>query len=134
MTMFIEYNPNPVGRKVGDCAVRAISKVLDMGWEAAYIALVINGLSMGNMPSSNEVIGSVLRQHGYMRKNLPDDCPACYTIEDFCEDNPQGRYVLGANNHVVAAIDGNYFDTWDSGTETVMYAWYRKEKDNEHRS
>ena len=27
--MYIEYNPNPCGRRVGDCAVRAISKALD---------------------------------------------------------------------------------------------------------
>ena len=28
---FIEYNNNPVGRRVGDCAVRAVSKALNMG-------------------------------------------------------------------------------------------------------
>lgn len=43
---FIEYNPNPVGRRVGDCAVRAISKALDMSWEAAYVTLALNGLQM----------------------------------------------------------------------------------------
>ena len=43
---WIEYNNNPVGRKVGDCSVRAVSKALDMGWEAAYIALAMNGLQM----------------------------------------------------------------------------------------
>lgn len=43
---FIEYNPNPVGRRVGDCAVRAIAKALDTSWEGAYLALVINGLQM----------------------------------------------------------------------------------------
>ena len=43
---YIEYNPNPVGRRVGDCAVRAISKALGMTWEAAYITLALNGLQM----------------------------------------------------------------------------------------
>ena len=32
--MYIEYNPNPVAVKVGDCSVRAIAKALNMGWEA----------------------------------------------------------------------------------------------------
>lgn len=44
--MFIEYNPNPCGRRVGDCAVRAIAKALDTTWEGAYITLALNGLQM----------------------------------------------------------------------------------------
>ena len=34
--MWIEYNPNPVGRYVGDCAVRAISLALNMPWDDAH--------------------------------------------------------------------------------------------------
>ena len=90
---YVEYNPNPVGRKVGDCAVRAISKALDMGWEAAYIALTINGLQMGDMPSSDVVSSALLRMHGYERLNIPNDCPMCYTVEEFCADHPHGRLL-----------------------------------------
>lgn len=125
--MWIQYNPNPAGRMVGDCAVRAISKALNMGWEAAYIALTLNGLQMADMPSSNSVWGSLLRQHGFYRKNLPDTCPVCYTVEDFCEDNPKGLFVVGTGNHVVTIIDSCYFDSWDSGKEIVQFVWYKKE-------
>lgn len=83
---YVEFNPNPCGRRVGDCSVRAIAKALDMGWEAAYIALTMNGLQMGDMPSSNSVSGALLRQYGFVRKAIPDTCPNCYTVEDFCED------------------------------------------------
>ena len=31
---YVEFNNNPVGRRIGDCAVRAISKALNIGWEA----------------------------------------------------------------------------------------------------
>lgn len=31
-----KYNPNPVGRSVGDCAIRAVAKALDVTWETAY--------------------------------------------------------------------------------------------------
>ena len=47
---WIEFNNNPIGKKVGDCSVRAVSKALGMGWEAAYIALVISGMQLGDMP------------------------------------------------------------------------------------
>lgn len=126
---YVEFNPNPIGRKVGDCAVRAISKALDMGWEAAFIALTINALQMGDMPSSDAVSGSLLRQHGFSRKAVPDTCPACYTVREFCEEHPEGKYVLYCGGHVVAADSGNYFDSWDSGSEVVQFVWYRKENE-----
>ena len=44
--MYIHFNPNPVGRTVGDCAVRAIAKALDISLEAAYVTLALNGLQM----------------------------------------------------------------------------------------
>ena len=129
IVMWVEYLNNPVGRRVGDCAVRAVAKALDMGWEAAYIALVINGLQMGDVMTGNSVIGATLRQHGFKKFNIPNTCPDCYTIEDFAEDHPSGVYVAGTGSHVVAIKDGSYFDAWDSGKETVAYAWYREESE-----
>ena len=126
---YIEWNPNPVGRKVGDCAVRAIAKALDMGWEAAYIALTINGLAMGDVMNGNSVIGATLRQHGFRKYNIPNTCPDCYTIEQFAEDHPSGTYVVGTGSHVVCIKDGSYFDAWDSGKEAVAYVWYREESE-----
>lgn len=126
--MWVEFNNNPVGRKVGDCAVRAVSKALDMGWEAAYIALAINGIQMGDLPNSDTVSGSLLRQHGFKRKAVPNDCPDCYNVADFCEDHPEGIYVMYCGNHVVTAKSGNYFDSWDSGAEIVQYVWYKEDK------
>lgn len=121
---FRYYNSNPSGRtSVGDCTVRALSKALDVSWESAYAMLVKNGYQMSDMPSSNAVIGSVLRQHGFYRENLPPTCPDCYTVNSFCRDNPHGTYVVGTQNHVVCVKDGHYFDTWKSGDETVLYFW-----------
>lgn len=123
---YVYYNPNPVGSsRVGDCAVRAISKVLGISREDAYTKLAVNAFRMADMPSSNNVIASVLRMNGFYRENLPDLCPDCYTIRKFARDNPVGTYVLGTGNHVVAVIDGNYFDSWDSGDEIPQYFWTR---------
>ena len=125
---YIEWNPNPVGRKVGDCAVRAVAKALNMGWEAAYIALTINGLQMGDMPSSDSVWGATLRQHGFKRENISNECPDCFTVADFAEENPEGVYVLGTGGHVVTVIDGDYYDSWDSGKEIPQFVWYRRKE------
>lgn len=125
--MWVKYNPNPTGRSVGDCAVRAVAKALDTDWEQAYALIVINGFAMGDMPSSDSVWGAVLRQNGFYRMSIPNNCPDCYTAADFCRDNPIGTFVLGFGGHVATVVDGDLFDNWDSSMEVPVYVWFRKE-------
>lgn len=125
--MWIKYNPNPTGRSVGDCAVRAVSKALDIDWEDAYTLIANNGYAMGDMPSSDSVWGAVLRQNGFYRKAMPNTCPNCYTARDFCIDNPYGTFVLGFGGHVATVVDGDLYDSWDSSMAIPVYVWYRKE-------
>lgn len=124
--MFVEYNSNPDGAIVGDCVVRAIAKLMDIDWEYAYAGVVSQGYSMRDMPSSNSVWGAYLKKNGYKRHTLPDTCPDCYTVKDFCRDYPTGKYLLATGTHVVTVVDGDYYDTWDSGNETPLY-YYEKE-------
>lgn len=125
---YIHFNENPTGRNVGDCAVRAVSKALDISWETAYITLVINGYSMGDMPSSDSVWGAALRQQGFSRRSISDSCPDCYTAEDFCRDNPHGVFVLGFGGHVATVVDGDLYDSWDSSNEVPQFYWHRNDK------
>lgn len=125
--MYLEYNPNPVGRRVGDCAIRAIAKALDIDWETAYSLIVANGYAMGDMPSSDSVWGAVLRQNGFYRESIPNTCPDCYTAEDFARDHSKGVYVLGFGGHVATVKDGNLYDSWDSSKEIPQFYWYKKE-------
>lgn len=123
--MWIRYNPNPTGRSVEDCSVRALTIALDTDWETAYELMSDNGLAMGDMPHADSVWGAVLRQNGYYRKTIPNTCPDCYTIGDFASDNPRGTYVLGTGRHVVAVKDGDIYDAWNSSNEIPIYVWYR---------
>ena len=125
--MWIKYNPNPTGRFVGDCAVRAVAKALDISWEEAYDLITDAGYIMGDMPSSDSVWGAVLRQHGFYRKAIPNQCPDCYTVEEFARDNPEGIYVLGFGGHVATVVDGDLYDSWNSSREIPIYAWFRKD-------
>lgn len=124
--MWIQYNPNPAGRQVGDCSIRAISKALGVDWETAYVMITMNGFGMGDMPSSDSVWGATLRKNGFYRKSIPDSCPDCYTAKDFCEDNPEGVFVLGFGGHVATVVDGNLYDSWDSSNEIPQFYWHRK--------
>ena len=81
---------------------------------------------MADMPSSNAVWGAYLRSKGFKKRTLEDSCPECYTLRDFCMDHSKGLYVVQTGNHVVTVQDANYFDTWDSGDEIVVFYWTKK--------
>ena len=95
------FNPNPAGRRVGDCAVRAVSKALNIDWEKAYVMLAVNGFIMADIMNANNVIASVLRQNGFNRKTIDNTCPDCYTAMEFVDDHNKGIYVIGFGGHVI---------------------------------
>lgn len=121
--MWVRYNPNPHGRSVGDCSVRAVAKALGIDWSTAYMLTTRMGYSMSDMPSADAVWGAVLREHGFRREVIPNRCPDCYTATDFCREHPQGVYVLGFGGHVATVVDGDLYDSWDSGNEIPIYVW-----------
>jgi hypothetical protein len=126
----VQSNPNPMNKRVGDCVVRAVALATDSTWNDAYMQLCLQGYAMADMPSSNNVWGAYLREKGFTKHNI-DDCKDCYTVRDFAQDHPEGTYVLGTGTHAVAVMDGgNYFDSWDSGDEVVLY-YYEKGESNE---
>lgn len=127
MERYRSYNENPEEKNVGDCTVRAISTVLGQDWETTYIGLAVMGFILCDMPSANHVWGAYLREKGYHRDIIPDECPDCYTVEEFCEDHPKGRYLLALSGHVVAVIDGFFYDTWNSAGGVPIFYWHREE-------
>lgn len=121
--MYVFSNPNPAGQLVGDCVIRAIALATKNDWETVYARVSLQGYLMNDMPSSNAVWGAYLRTLGFKREAIPNTCPECYTVNDFCEDNPEGIFIVATGNHVVAVVDGDYYDTWDSGDELPIYYW-----------
>lgn len=129
--LFVYKNPNPNYFHVGDCVIRAISVITGKSWEKIYSELAVKGLQMYDMPSSNAVWGAYLSDLGYVKDVLPCDYPNCFTVAEFCKNNPQGEYILATGSHVIAVKNGDYFDIFDSGGETPTYFFYKSEDNAE---
>lgn len=123
---YIYFNPNPEGRFVGDCVIRAMSMALNQSWEKTYLDICQKGLSMHDMPSANRVWGAYLKDCGFTKHVIPDNCPDCYSVREFAYEHPSGTYILGTGTHVVAVLNGNYYDSWDSGDEVPIYYFKRR--------
>lgn len=121
------FNPNPLGKFVGDCTIRAICAVTGLDWYEIHRQQSDLSRIMADMPSSDDVWWELLRLHGFRKVKLLDSCPDCYTVADFSYDHPSGLFVLGPKEHAIAVIDGDWYDTWDSGATVPLY-YLRREK------
>lgn len=116
------YNENPCGNAGAiDCTVRAISVATGLDWETVYIGLCLQGFTMCDMPSSDEVWGAYLQGHGFVPYFLPSSIRDGYTVMDFCKQHPRGTYVVKVGSHVVCVVNGDYYDSWDSGGRIPLY-------------
>ena len=134
--MFIKLNVNPMGLDVGDCVIRAITVALNYNWFMVHDELSFLSRQMADMPSSNRVWKEYLRQKGLEEAYIENTCPDCMTVDVFAKHHPKGRFILStcsytkANDiivtgtHVVAVIDGDYYDTWDSGADVPLSYFY----------
>ena len=124
--MYKFYNPNPHGLITDDCTVRAISLISHKSWDETYIGIAVTGYNSKRMMSTNSTWCLYLSSLGFKQIMIPNFCPDCYTVREFCNDNPTGEFVLTTGTHVIGAIDGDYYDAWDSGNEVPISYW-RKE-------
>lgn len=86
---------------------------------------------MSNLPSANSVWGTYLIGKGFEEGSLMRRCKECYTLLDFCRDFPNGTYVVGTDDHAVAVIDGNFYDSYDSGGVNPTY-YFKKVEVEKH--
>ena len=124
------YNPNPKGHREIDCTVRAVSAALGIDWDWAFCLIMSAGFSEKRMGVSNGTWALVLRRHGFRRAIIPNTCPDCYTVEDFCIDHPRGIYVLCMWQHIATVRDGYVWDSWDSTREVPQFYWYQEDDIN----
>lgn len=127
------YNPNPTykepkpGKKPKkwnkiDCTTRALCAITGKSWKDVFYAQVKTALENFDMPDSNPVFEKTLDYYSGTRHSYPRGQKR-ETVKIFAANHPTGKYILNLAGHVVAVIDGDYYDVWDCGNKTA-YSYY----------
>lgn len=123
---WILYNPNPTTDKANDCSIRAYCAAEDLEWDDAYDTACQYGKSNNLMPNDNANCKNILEaEYGYTFVKLSKEEKGI-TVKEFAIKHSEGTYVLSVPSHLVTVINGEYYDTWDSGDKKVK-AYYKKE-------
>ena len=125
-TVYRSYNPNPARRITNDCVIRAISKLMNLDWLTVHDHIAKESRRKYDTMDANHVWIGWLKQRGYKLYPIQNECPDCYTVQDFCEDHPHGRYLLGTGTHAVAVVDGDWYDSFNSGDLIPTFYMHRR--------
>lgn len=128
---FKYYQPNKLDLKdkYGDCTIRAISKVFDLSWQDTFILCepIIKKYQL--LPNYFFFAGQenqVVEMLGLIRYKVSNKKGSKRpTVQSFAATHPNGTYLLKVAHHVVAVVDGYYYDTWDCGNK-CLYGYYEK--------
>ena len=124
---YIYANPNPYKKIVDDCVIRALSIALNKSWDDIHRDLAERSFYDKDMMNANVVWGRYLEDIGLERSYLGEKCPLCYSVKDFTDEHQKGIYILCSGSHVVAAVDGDWYDTFNSGDYPVLYYFFVEE-------
>lgn len=124
---WIEYNPNPSTSKANDCSIRAYCAAENLEWDAAYDIACRYGKNANYMPNDTTSCEQILEgEFGYTKHKLSkEEKSNGITVKDFCVKHPEGTYILDMPRHLVAVINGEYYDSWDCGKKKIKAYWSR---------
>lgn len=122
------YQPNKKDLKdqYGDCVIRALTKVLDKPWAEVFSDLVPIALEFQCMPNHKNSYETYLKANGFEYHGVSNKKGTKRpTVDSFAKDHKEGIYFVRVANHVVAVVDGCYYDTWDSGEKSLYGYWVK---------
>lgn len=123
------YQPNKKDLKdqYGDCVIRSFTKATGKAWADVFDELVPIARELQCMPNSKSCYTRYLTENGFTYHGISNAKGSKRpTVDRFAKDHTTGVYVLVVANHLVAVVDGIYYDTWDSGHKS-LYGYWTKE-------
>lgn len=118
-----EYNPNPQNKDANDCALRAFCKAFDMTWEEAFDITSAQAKKDAVTFNENENLKKIIRQNGFEKdKDYPENSEKI-TLNEFALIHPSGTYLCFMRGHIACVSEGEFWDSWDSGSKKVNEVW-----------
>lgn len=126
---YVYYQPNKkdLKDKVGDCQIRALAKVLDKSWVEVFDLITpicreqqVMDIFSCDLNKTKEAMARLGFKYTGVSNKKGSKRP---TVDTFAKEHKTGKYIASVAHHVVAVVDGRYFDTWDSGWKS-MYGYY----------
>ena len=126
MNNFKYYQPNKkdIKDEYGDCVIRSLTKVLDKSWHEVFDELVPIARECQCMPNMRTAYEIYLERKGFKYVGISNKKGTKRpTVESFTKAHKHGTYILRVAHHLVASVDGMYFDTWNSGSKSLYGYW-----------
>lgn len=129
--MYKYYQPNKkdLKDKYGDCTIRALSKALGLSWIETFdmtLPFCREYQTSNIFNADTQIEREILDRIGFAYYGISNKKGSKRpTVASFAKEHKNGIYIVKVANHVVAVVNGNYYDTWDSGYKS-LYGYYKK--------
>ena len=117
-----EFNPNPKERNIGDCTLRSYCAAFGISWDKAFD--IASKVAKENSSMIQYVADKVLVEEfncvvdeKYNKKTVKSKDRI--KVNEFALSHPYGTYILHVPKHQVTVINGEYWDSWDSGDKKI---------------
>ena len=132
---FHYHNQNPHNRLTSDCVIRAISTATGKAYDDIVAMLACIQIRTGFNTNDPDGYGKLLRSFGWVKCKQPRMLDGRkFTGKQFCQAISNGTLDIESNkriiahigtHHIVAIIDWQIWDTWDSSDGCIGSYWIR---------
>lgn len=124
---YFQPNKKDIRDRTGDCQIRALCKTLNLSWVEAFdltVPICRELQTYTIFDGNQELTLEAMKQIGFVYTGVSNKKGSKRpTVESFAQDHKKGKFILRVSHHVVALVDGYYYDTWDCGGKS-LYGWY----------
>lgn len=120
MAQYKFLNLNPLGKLEEDCVCRAISLALNEDYYIIQEKLYLVG-ELFDCVDVCVCCYKHLLDYVYNLERI-EEYNGC-TIEEFCNCNPYGIYLIRVDGHLTCVIDNVCYDIWDCRDKIVDIVW-----------
>lgn len=122
-----EFNPNPLGKEVGDCTIRALCAVTGKDWFELYdmlselgreLACPFNSIELKDYDYHTKLFGMV--RHKVVREKGKK----ALNVQKFCREHQEGKFILRLANHMMGVVDGKYYELYAGWEDSTVYTYY----------